>query len=145
MNRTYIDVDPIMDTKTVINIKSDGFDATLTITYKTGSELDRQYIYSGTRVCFHRLVKTIISLYERGNYSMAGFYSHAFKDLLDTWFSSIELQRSMEEHRVNDPIDLINILLKEGAFKTFRINNTLVALILTNITKSHARRNTYVY
>ena len=125
MNRTYIDSDPIMDTKIIINIQSDSFDATLTISYKTGSELDKQYIYSGTRVCFHRLVKTIISLYEKGNYSMAGFYSHAFRDLLDTWFSDTELQRSMEEYGVNDPIDLIDALLKEGAFKTFRINNTL--------------------
>ena len=125
MNRTYIDSDPIMDTETIINIQSDGFDATLTITYKTGSELDKEYRYSGTRICFHRLVKTIISLYERGNYSLAGFYSHAFKDLLDTWFSDTELQRSMEEYEVNDPIDLIDALLKEGAFKTFRVNNTL--------------------
>ena len=125
MNRTYIDVDPIMDTKTVISIHADSFDATLTVSYLTSSELDKQYVYSGTRVCFHRLVKTIISLYERGNYVLAGFYGHAFKDLLDTWFSDAELQRSMEEHGVNDPIDLIDILLKEGAFKTFRISNTL--------------------
>lgn len=125
MNRTYIDSDPIMDTKTTINIESDSFDTTLTITYETSSELDRRYTYSGTRVCFHRLVKTIISLYERGNYVLAGFYSHAFKDLLDTWFSDAELQHSMEEYEVNDPIDLIDILLKEGAFKTFRVNNAL--------------------
>ena len=125
MNRTYIDEDPIMDTQTIINIKSDGFDATLSITYKTGFELDKEYRYSGTRVCFHRLVKTIISLYERGNYVLAGFYSQAFKSLLDVWFSDIELQRSMEEYGVNDPIDLIDTLLKEGAFKTLRVNNTL--------------------
>ena len=125
MNRTYIDYDPIMDTKTIINIKADNFDAVLTISYKTGSELDRQYVYSNTRVCFHRLVKTIISLYERGNYVLAGFYSHAFKDLLDTWFSNAELQRLMEDYEVNDPIDLIDILLKEGAFKTLRDTNTL--------------------
>lgn len=125
MNRTYIDVDPIMDTKTVISIQADGFDATLTVSYLTSSELDKQYVYSGTRVCFHRLVHTITSLYERGNYTIAGFYSHAFKDLLSVWFSDIELQRSMEEHGVNDPIDLIDILLNEGAFKTFRISNTL--------------------
>ena len=125
MNRTYIDVDPIMDTKTIINLQTDGFDAILTISYKTGSELDRQYTYSGTRICFHRLVKTIISLYEKGNYSMAGFYSHAFKDLLSIWFSDTELQHLMEDYQVNDPIDLIDVLLKEGAFKTFRINTTL--------------------
>ena len=125
MTRTYIDVDPIMDTKTIVNIKADNFDATLTVSYLTSSDLDKQYVYSGTRVCFHRLVKTIISLYERGNYVLAGFYSHAFKDLLDTWFSDTELQRSMEEHGVNNPIDLIDALLKEGAFKTLRVDNTL--------------------
>ena len=125
MNRTYIEYDAVMDTKTIVNIESDGFDATLTITYETSSEVDRRYTYKGTRVCFHRLVKTIISLYEKGNYSMAGFYSHAFKDLLEVWFSDTELQHSMEEHEVNNPIDLIDILLKEGAFKTFRVNNTL--------------------
>ena len=125
MNRTYIDEDPIMDTQTIINIQSDGFDATLTISYKTGFELDKEYRYSGTRVCFHRLVKTITSLYERGNYDRAGFYSHAFTDLLSIWFSDRELQRSMDKYQVNDPIDLIDILLKEGAFKTFRINNNL--------------------
>ena len=125
MNRTYIEQDPIQDTKTIINIQSDGFDATLTISYKTGSELDRQYTYSGTRVCFHRLVKTIISLYERGDYVLAGFYSHAFKDLLDIWFSDTELKHTMENYEINDPIDLIDVLLKEGAFKTFRVNNTL--------------------
>lgn len=120
MNRTYTEYDEIMDTKTTVNIESDGFDATLTITYETSSELDRRYIYSGTRVCFHRLVKTIISLYERGNYVLAGFYSHAFKDLLDTWYSDTELKYLMEDYEVNDPIDLIDILLKEGAFKTLR-------------------------
>ena len=125
MNRTYTEYDEIMDTKTTINIESDGFDATLIITYETSSELDRRYIYSGTRVCFHRLVKTIISLYERGNYALAGFYSHAFKDLLDTWFSDTELKHLMEDYEVNDPIDLIDILLKEGAFKTLRVNNAL--------------------
>ena len=118
MNRTYIDSDPIMDTKTIINIKSDGFDATLSISYKTGSELDRQFVYSGTRVCFHRLVKTIISLYERGNYVRASLYNQAFTDLLYTWFSEPELQRSMSVKGVNNPIDLIDALLKEGAFKT---------------------------
>ena len=125
MNRTYIEYDAVMDTKTIINIQSDGFDAKLTISYKTGSELDRQYTYSGTRVCFHRLVKVISSLYEKGNYSMAGFYSHAFKDLLSVWFSDMELQHAMEEHGVNNPIDLIDALLKEGAFKTLRVDNTL--------------------
>ena len=125
MNRTYIDHDPIMDTKTVINLQCDNFDAVLTISYLTSSDLDKQYTYSGTRVCFHRLVKTISSLYERGNFVLAGFYSHAFKDLLGVWFSETELQHSMEEHKVNDPIDLINALLKEGAFKTLRVDNTL--------------------
>lgn len=125
MNRIYTEYDEIMDTKTTINIEFDGFDATLTITYETSSELDRRYTYSGTRVCFHRLVKTIISLYKRGNYALAGFYSHAFKDLLDAWFSDTELKHLMEDYGVDDPIDLIDILLKEGAFKTFRVDNTL--------------------
>lgn len=125
MNRAYTEYDEIMDTKTTINIEFDGLDATLTITYETSSKLDRRYIYSGTRVCFHRLVKTIISLYERGNYASAGFYSHAFKDLLDAWFSDTELKYLMEDYEVNDPIDLIDILLKEGAFKTFRFDNPL--------------------
>ena len=125
MNRTYVEHDVVMDTKTIISIQSDGFDTVLTISYLTSSELDKQYTYSGTRVCFHRLVKTIISLYEKGNYSMAGFYNHAFKDLLDIWFSDTELQHAMEEYEVNNPIDLIDILLKEGAFKTLRVDNTL--------------------
>ena len=125
MNRTYIDHDPIMDTKTIVNIKADGFDATLTISYLTSSDLDKQYTYSGTRVCFHRLVKTISSLYEKGSYARAGFYSHAFKDLLGVWFSETELQHSMDKYQVNNPVDLINILLKEGAFKTLRVDNTL--------------------
>ena len=125
MNRTYIDHDPIMDTKTIVNIKADGFDATLTISYLTSSEVDVKYTYSGTRICFHRLVKTLIHLYEIGNYAHAGLYEHAFKDLLGVWFSPIELQHSMEEYEVNDPIDLIDILLKEGAFKTLRVDNTL--------------------
>lgn len=120
MNRTYTEYDSIMDTKTIINIKSDGFDATLTISYKTGSELDKQYAYSGTRVCFHRLVKTLIHLYESGNYARAGLYEHAFKDLLDTWYSNAELQQLMDEYEVNDPIDLVDTLLKEGAYKTLK-------------------------
>ena len=118
MNRTYIDNDTTMDTKTIVNLQSDGFDTKLIISYKTGTELDKEYVYSGTRVCFHRLVKTIISLYERGNYTTAGFYSHAFKDLLGVWYSDTELQNLMDAYEVNDPIDLINDLLKEGAFKT---------------------------
>ena len=48
MNRIYTEYDSIMDTKTTINIKSDGFDATLTITYETSSELDKRYTYSST-------------------------------------------------------------------------------------------------
>ena len=125
MNRTYTEYDAVMDTETIINLQSDGFDTVLAISYKTGHEVDRQYVYSNTRVCFHRLVKTISSLYERGNYVLAGFYSHAFKDLLDTWFSDTELQHLLDEYQVNDPIDLVDILLKEGAFKTLRVDNTL--------------------
>ena len=120
MNRTYVEHDVVMDTKTIVSIQSDGFDTVLTIGYKTGSELDRQFTYSGTRVCFHRLVKTIISLYERGNYEKAGFYSHAFKDLLEVWYSNTELQNLMDAYEVNDPIDLVDHLLKEGAYKTLR-------------------------
>ena len=120
MNRTYIDIDPIMDTKTIVNIKSDGFDVELSITKTTSNEIDVEYKYSGARVCFHRLVKTIISLYERGNYSLAGFYSQAFNSLLSIWYSDTELKYLMEDYEVNDPIDLIDALLKEGAFKTLR-------------------------
>ena len=120
MNRTYINYDPIMDTKTIVSIQSDGFDANLTISYKTGAELDRQYIYSGTRVCFHRLVKTLIHLYESGNYHRAGLFDHAFKDLLGVWYSDTELQNLLDTYEVNDPIDLVDHLLKEGAYKTLR-------------------------
>ena len=120
MNRTYVEHDVVMDTKTIVSIQSDGFDTVLTISYLTSSELDKQYTYSGTRVCFHHLVKTITSLYERGNYVLAGFYNHAFNDLLDTWYSNTELKHLMSEYEVNDPIDLIDALLKEGAFKTLR-------------------------
>ena len=120
MNRTYTDKDVIMDTETIVDLQSDGFDTKLIISYKTGSELDKEYVYSDTRICFHRLVKTIISLYERGNYTKAGFYSHAFKDLLGVWYSDTELQNLMDAYEVNDPIDLVDDLLKEGAFKTLR-------------------------
>ena len=118
MNRTYIDEDPIMDTQTIINIQSDGFDATLTISYKTGFELDKEYRYSGTRVCFHRLVKTITSLYERGNYDRAGLYEQALEDLLAVQFSDTELEQLSADYKVNNLIDLVSALLKEGAFNT---------------------------
>ena len=120
MNHKYINFDLTMDTKTVINIKVDSLSTTLTISYKTGTELDKEYRYSGTRVCFHRLVKTIISLYERGEFELAGFYNQPFKDLLNSWFSNTELQDALSEYGVNDPIDLVDALLKEGAFKALK-------------------------
>ena len=120
MNRTYTDCDTIMDTETIINIQSDGFDAKLTISYKTGPDLDKEYVYSGTRVCFHRLTKTLIHLYELGKYAQASLYEHAFKDLVSVWYSNTELYHLMDEYGVNDPIDLVDTLLKEGAYKTLR-------------------------
>ena len=120
MNRTYIEQDQIQDTKTIINIQTDGFDVVLTRTEVTSNEVDVEYKYSGARVCFHRLVKTLIHLYERGNYARASMYEHAFKDLVEVWYSNIELQQLMDDYEVNDPIDLIDALLKEGAFKTLK-------------------------
>ncbi len=120
MNRTYIEYNRIQDTKTIINIQTDGFEVVLSRTEITSNEIDVEYKYSGARVVFHRLVKTLIHLYEIGNYALAGLYEHPFKDLLEVWYSDTELQHLMEDYGVNDPIDLIDILLKEGAFKTLR-------------------------
>ena len=120
MNRTYIEYDRIQDTKTIINIQTDGFEVVLSITKATSNEIDVEYKYSGARVVFHRVVKTIIQLYEIGNYALAGLYEYPFKDLLGVWYSDTELKQLMEDYGVNDPIDLIDILLKEGAFKTLR-------------------------
>lgn len=120
MNRTYIEYDRIQDIKTIINIQTDGFEVVLTITKATSNEIDVEYKYSGARVVFHRLVKTIIQLYEIGNYALAGLYEYPFKDLLGVWYSDTELKHLMEDYEVNDSIDLIDILLKEGAFKTLR-------------------------
>ena len=120
MNRTYIEYDRIQDTKTIINIQTDGFEVVLSITKATSNEIDVEYKYSGARVVFHRLVKTLIHLYEIGNYALAGLYEHLFKDLLEVWYSDTELQQLMADYEVNDPIDLVDILLKEGAFKTLR-------------------------
>ena len=120
MNRTYIEHDQIQDTKTIINIQTDGFDTTLSVTKTTSNEVDVEYRYSGTRVVFHRLVKTLIHLYEMGNYTRAGLYEHPFKDLLGVWYSDAELQQLMYDYEVNDPIDLVDALLKKGAFKTLR-------------------------
>ena len=120
MNRTYIEYNRIQDTKTIINIQTDGFDVVLTRTEVTSNEVDVEYKYSGARVVFHRLVKTLIHLYEMGNYTLAGLYEHPFKDLLGVWYSDTELQQLMADYGVNDPIDLIDALLKEGAFKTLK-------------------------
>ena len=120
MNRTYIEYDRIQDTKTIINIQTDGFEVVLSITKVTSNEIDVEYKYSGARVVFHRLVKTLIHFYETGKYALAGLYEHPFKDLLEVWYSDAELQHLMDDYEVNDPIDLIDILLKEGAFKTLR-------------------------
>ena len=120
MNRTYIEQDQIQDTKTIINIQTDGFDVVLSRTEVTSNEVDVKYKYSGARVVFHRLVKTLIHLYEIGDYARAGLYEHPFKDLLEVWYSDTELQQLMADYEVNDPIDLIDILLKEGAYRTIK-------------------------
>ena len=121
MNRTYLDFDRISNTNTTINIKSDGFDATLTITYEDlSSGMVKTHIYHGTRVCFHHLVKTCLYLYERGRRAEISLWNHAFNDLLSTEYSDAEVKYLMDDYEVNDPIDLIDILLKEGAFKTLR-------------------------
>ena len=120
MNRTYIEYDRIQDTKTIINIQTDGFEVELSITKATSNEIDVEYRYSGARVVFHHLVKTLIHLYEIGNYALAGLYENPFKDLLEVWYSDTELQHLMDDYEVNDPIDLVDLLLKEGAYKTLR-------------------------
>ena len=121
MNRTYSDFDRILNTNTTINIKSDGFDVTLIITYEDlSSGTVKTHIYKGTRVCFHRLVKTCLYLYERGRRYQISLWNHVFEDLLSDWYSEEEIKYLMEDYEVNDPIDLIDILLKEGAFKTLR-------------------------
>ena len=121
MNRTYLDFDRISNINTTINIKSDGFDATLTITYEDlSSGTVKTHIYHGTRVCFHRLVKTCLYLYERGRRAEISLWNHAFNDLLSTEYSNTEVKYLMDDYEVNDPVDLVDTLLKEGAFKILR-------------------------
>ena len=45
MNRTYIEYNRIQDTKTIINIQTDGFDVILTRTETTSNEVDVKYKY----------------------------------------------------------------------------------------------------
>ena len=67
MNRTYSDFDRISNTNTTINIYTYGLTTRLTISYKDlSSGTVKTHIYNGTRVCFHRLVKTCLYLYKRG-------------------------------------------------------------------------------
>ena len=121
MNRTYSDFDRISNTNTTINIYTYGLTTRLTIMYEDRSSgVVKTHIYKGTRVCFHRLVKTCIYLYERGRRADISLWNHAFNDLLSTEYSDTEVKYLMDDYEVNDPIDLIDILLKEGAFKILR-------------------------
>ena len=121
MNRTYSEFDRISNTITTISIYTYGLTTRLTITYEDlSSGTVKNHIYNGTRVCFHRLVKTCLYLYERGRHADVSLWDHAFNDLLSTQYSDTEVKYLMDDYEVNDPIDLIDILLKEGAFKTLR-------------------------
>ena len=118
MNRTCIEQDPIMDTQTVISLNTDGAKVVLSRIESTSNEVDVKYSYTGSKVIFHRLVKTITSLYERGNYDRAGLYEQALEDLLAVQFSDTELEQLSADYKVNNLIDLVSALLKEGAFNT---------------------------
>ena len=121
MNRTYSDFDRISNTNTTINIYNYGLTTRLTITYEDlSSGTVKTHVYNGTRVCFHHLVKTCLYLYERGRRANISLWNHVFNDLLSTEYSDTEVKYLMDDYEVNDPIDLIDILLKEGAFKTLR-------------------------
>ena len=121
MNRTYSEFDRISNTITTISIYTYGLTTRLTITYEDlSSGTVKNHIYNGTRVCFHRLVKTCLYLYERGRHADVSLWDHAFNDLLSTQYSDTEVKYLMDDYEVNDPIDLIDILLKEGAFKILR-------------------------
>ena len=84
MNRTYTGFDRITNINTIINIKSDGFNTVLTITYEDlASGIVKTHIYNGTRICLHRLEKTCLYLYERGRRYQISLWSQAFDDLLN--------------------------------------------------------------
>ena len=121
MNRTYSEFDRISNINTTISIYTYGLTTRLTITYEDlSSGTVKTHTYNSTRVCFHRLVKTCLYLYERGRYADVSLWDHAFNDLLSTQYSNTEIKYLMDDYEVNDPIDLIDILLKKGAFKTLR-------------------------
>ena len=121
MNYTYMDYDRPKNTLTVINIKSDGFDATLIISHEDlPSGIMKMCTYSGIRICFHRLTKTLISLYKSDKHADARLYQHAFDDLLHSWYSEAEIRHLKNNYQANDMIDVIDALLKKGAYKTLR-------------------------
>lgn len=121
MNRTYSDFDRIDNTNTTINIKSDGFNTVLTITYENlASGIVKTRKYNGTRVCFHRLVKTCLYLYERGRRYQVSLWNHAFDDLLHDWYSDEEIRYLKDDYQANDMLDVVDVLLSRGAFKTLR-------------------------
>ena len=121
MNRTYSDFDRISNTNTTINIYNYGLTTRLTITYEDlSSGTVKTHVYNGTRVCFHRLVKTCLYLYERGRRYQVSLWNHAFKDLLDDWYSDEEIRYLMDDYQANDMLDVVDVLLSKGAFKTLR-------------------------
>ena len=121
MNRTYSDFDRISNTNTTINIYNYGLTTRLTITYEDlSSGTVKTHVYNGTRVCFHRLVKTCLYLYERGRRYQVSLWNHAFDDLLNDWYSDEEIRYLMDDYQANDMLDVVDILLSKGAFKTLR-------------------------
>ena len=121
MNRTYLDFDGISNTNTTINIYNYGLTTRLTITYEDlSSGTVKTHVYNGTRVCFHRLVKTCLYLYERGRRYQVSLWNHAFDDLLNDWYSDEEIRYLMDDYQANDMLDVVDILLSKGAFKTLR-------------------------
>ena len=121
MNRTYSDFDRISNTNTTINIYNYGLTTRLTITYEDlSSGTVKTHIYNGTRVCFHRLVKTCLYLYERGRRYQISLWNHAFDDLLHDWYSDEEIRYLMDDYQANDMLDVVDALLSKGAFKILK-------------------------
>ena len=121
MNRTYSDFDRISNSNTTINIYNYGLTTRLTITYEDlSSGTVKTHVYNGTRVCFHRLVKTCLYLYERGRRYQVSLWNHVFDDLLNDWYSDEEIRYLMDDYQANDMLDVVDILLSKGAFKTLR-------------------------
>lgn len=121
MNRTYSDFDRISNINTTINIYNYGLTTRLTIIYEDlSSGIVKTHIYNGTRVCFHRLVKTCLYLYERGRRYQVSLWNHAFDDLLNDWYSDEEIRYLMDDYQANDMLDVVDVLLSKGAFKTLR-------------------------